>query len=143
MRTRDRKSRRESVMKKVAGIRVLFAVAAFYDGLLGLGFLLAGPAVFQWADVTPPNHFGYVQFPGALLVVFALMFLAVARRPVENRRLIPYGILLKVSYAGVVLYYWFAVGIPLLWKPFAVADIIFVVAFAWAYIALGSRTQEQ
>ena len=86
---------------KTATVSGLFFVAALYDGLLGLAFLVAADRIFQWAQVTPPNHVGYVQFPGALLMIFGIMFAAIARRPRENRHLIPYGILLKVAYCGV------------------------------------------
>ena len=123
-------------MKNNPKIFFLFVVAALYDGLLGLLFLFAANAVFQWLKVTPPNHLGYVQFPGALLVVFALMFLAVAMNPVKNRNLIPYGILLKVSYCTVVFFHWFTTGIPGMWKPFAIFDLIFMVLFIWAYMHL-------
>ncbi len=119
-------------------ISLLFAIAAAYDGLLGLLGLFGTDWFFRTVGVTPPNHPGYVQFPAALLVVFALMFLAVARNPAKNRDLIPYGMLLKVSYAGVVIYYWLTAGLPWVWKPFAVADIVFFALFAWAYTRLGS-----
>jgi hypothetical protein len=117
-------------------IRVLFVVAALYDGILGIAFLVAAPALFEWVGVTPPNHFGYVHFPAALLIVFALMFWAIARNPLVNRGLIRYGILLKVSYCGVAFYHWFTAGIPYIWKPFAIADLAFLVVFIWAYSAL-------
>jgi len=113
-------------------IRVLFAVAALYDGLLGIAFLAAAPALFAWVGVTPPNHFGYVHFPAALLIVFALMFWTISVDPVANRGLIRYGILLKVSYCTVVFYHWFTADIPFIWKPFAIADLAFLVLFVWA-----------
>lgn len=115
----------------------LFAIAALYDGVLGLIFLAAAPAVFRACGVEPPNHFGYVHFPAALLIVFALMFVAIARAPAANRNLIPYGMLLKLSYCAVVFYHWAAAGIPAMWKPFALFDLAFLVLFAWAYAALG------
>ena len=117
-------------------IRGLFMVAALYDGILGIAFLIAAPALFEWLGVTPPNHFGYVHFPAALLIVFALLFLAIARNPVANLSLIPYGILLKVSYCAVVFYHWFTAGVPVIWKPFAIADLVFLVLFVWAYSTL-------
>lgn len=125
-------------MSKRRLVSVLFLVSALYDGLLGLAFLASPGAVFERYGVTPPNHFGYVQFPAALLVVFGLMFLAVARDPERNRNLIPYGILLKVSYCAVVTYYWTTTGVPDMWKPFAAADLVFLAAFVWAYRAAGS-----
>ncbi len=117
-------------------ISAMFVLAALYDGLFGLVGLFFGGALFGWFGVPPPNHWGYVQFPGALLVVFAIMFAAVAADPVRNRNLIPYGILLKVSYCGVVLFYWLTSDVPFMWKPFCVADLVFLFLFAWAWSAL-------
>jgi hypothetical protein len=117
-------------------IIILFIIAALYDGLLGLGFLLSADALFQGFQVPPPNHFGYVHFPAALLLVFAFMFLAIAGNPQRNRNLIPYGMLLKVSYCSVVCFYWFTTGIPSMWKPFVFYDLVFLGFFAWAYAAL-------
>ena len=117
-------------------IQSLFAASALYDGVLGIAFLFAAPALFEWVGVTPPNHFGYVHFPAALLIVFALMFLVIARNPVANLSLIPYGILLKISYCAVVFYHWLTAGVPFIWKPFAIADLAFLVLFVWADSAL-------
>lgn len=127
-------------MRTVA-VRVLFAVAALYDGLLGLAFLIAGESIFTRFGVTPPNHWGYVQFPALLLITFGLMFLQIATHPGRNRNLIPYGVALKVSYCGVVFSHWLGAGIPPLWRPFAIADLVFAVLFVWAYLATaGPRT---
>jgi len=123
-------------------IRVLFLVAALYDGILGIAFLIAAPGLFEWVGITPPNHFGYVHFPAALLIVFALMFLAIARSPVANHSLVPYGILLKVSYCAVAFFHWFAAGIPFIWKPFAIADLVFLALFFWAYSVLKKSALE-
>jgi len=124
-------------VRKKPAITLLFWISAAYDGILGLAFLIAAPALFEWAGVTPPNHFGYVHFPAALLIIFALMFVAIAREPVARRHLIPYGILLKISYCSVAFYHWFTEGIPYIWKPFAWADVVFLVLFIWAYRDLG------
>jgi len=126
-------------MKAKRAIQMLFIVAAIYDGVLGVVFLVMGAAVFEWFAVPPPNHFGYVHFPAALLIVFAVMFMAVAKNPVENRNLIPYGILLKISYCSVVLFHWITAGIPGMWKPFCIIDFAFLVCFAWAWKALGKE----
>ncbi len=123
-------------MKLPAWIRPLFAVAAVYDGVLGLVFLLAPGLPFRTFSVTPPNHMGYVQFPAALLVVFGLMFLAVARDPLRNRNLIPYGVLLKVAYSGVTVWYWVQGGVPGMWKPLAIVDVAMGALFLWAFQAL-------
>jgi hypothetical protein len=120
-------------------IRPLFYLAGLYDGFFGLAFVIAPTWALQTAGVPVPYHVGFVQFPAALLVVFAIMFFAVARRPSENRNLIPYGILLKVSYCSVVFAYWILGRITWIWKPFAIADVVFGVLFWLAYRKLGER----
>src|SRR4051794_27801029 len=126
-------------MTRLLPLRGFFWIACAYDALLGLAFLLAGPALFTRFAITPPNHWGYVQFPALLLIVFGGMFAAVAIRPEANRNLIPYGILLKLSYAGTVIAYWLTSDLPWIWKPFAIADLVFAAVFLWAYRLLPRR----
>jgi len=127
-------------MKNPLWIVLLFAIAAAYDGVLGFGFLAAPDYPFKVFHVTPPNHMGYVQFPAALLLIFALMFVAIAIDPAKNRNLIIYGILLKVAYCGVTLAHWLTTDIPDMWKPFTIVDLVMGLLFIWAYAALSSAT---
>jgi len=120
-------------------IRVLFGIAGAYDFLLGLAFLGYGPSLFEAAGVPPPNHWGYLQFASLLLMTFGVMFFAVAASPKANRNLIPYGILLKLSYTAVVAYHWAVSDVPLLFKPFAIIDAVMLVLFAVAYGELGRQ----
>jgi hypothetical protein len=128
-------------MKTLKWIQALFALAALYDGVLGVVFLVAPAWAYGQVGVTPPNHWGYVRFPAALLIVFTLMFAAIAADPVRNRNLIPYGIGLKVSYCAVTIGYWVTAGVPGIWKPFAVIDLAMIALFAWAWVTLGSARQ--
>jgi hypothetical protein len=122
-------------VKSIQSIRALFVVGGLYDGVLGLAFLLAGPEIYGHFNISQPNHPGYLQFPALLLLVFAWMFFAVAFNPSANRNLIFYGIFLKLSYSGIVFYYWMTSGVPAIWKPFAVIDLAFAALFAWAIAA--------
>jgi hypothetical protein len=126
--------------KTLRPISALFFFAALYDGILGVLFLTAPGAIFHAVDVAPPNHPAYVQFPAALLIVFALIFVRVAREPIANRSFIIYGILLKVSFFGLAFWYWFSAGIPGFWKPFAVIDFVMCGLFAWSHLALRARS---
>ncbi len=128
-------------MNTTRSTRILFLIAALYDGLLGLAFLFVPSLVFELVNVSPPNHLGYVHFPAALLLVFTWMFVDIAQNPHERIRLIRYGILLKVSYCGVIFYHWLGEGLPTIWKPFAIMDLIFIVLFIWAYRTLSSAKQ--
>lgn len=124
-------------------ITLLFLIAAIYDGALGLVFLVAPASLFDAFHVSPPNHFGYVQFPALLLMIFALMFLEVAVNPMANRRLIPYGMMLKGAYSGLTFFYWLREGVPLIWKPFALIDAVMLVLFYLAFQSLGLRASPE
>lgn len=114
-------------------VRCIFLVAALYDFLIGLAFLLFGPQLFETAGVPQPNHWAYIQFGALLLIVFGIMFFAVAFDPVANRNLMPFGLLLKLAYTGLVAYYWATTDCPLLFKPFAIIDAAMFVLFLLAY----------
>ena len=118
-------------------IRILFLVAALYDFVLGSAFLFAGPELFNRFSVPPPNHWGYISFCCLMLMIFGLMFLCVAINPRGYRCLIPFGILLKIAYSGIVGFYWATEGVPLAFKPFLVVDVLMLVLFAWAWLSLG------
>ncbi|MDH3339266.1 MAG: hypothetical protein OEM76_15785, partial [Gammaproteobacteria bacterium] len=93
-------------------VKGLFIIAAIYDGVLGLLFLIAPGLAFEMFEVVPPNHFGYVQFPALLLLIFAAMFYRVSQDPVPNRFIMLYGVALKTSYSGIVFYYMLTTGVP-------------------------------
>lgn len=130
-------------MRKDKWIPTVFFVAAAYDGILGLLFLFIPRAIFDLWGVRPPYHMGYIQFPAALLIVFAWLFITIAREPIGNRNLIPFGIGLKVSYCVVVFWYWLFSDISLMWKPFAVFDAIFGVLFYLAYKRVGQEVPNE
>jgi uncharacterized membrane protein YhaH (DUF805 family) len=130
-------------MKTPTWIPILFALTALYDGLLGLLFLIAPGYPFERFDVTPPNHIGYVQFPAAVLLIFALMFVRIALDPRRHRDLILYGFLLKVAYVAVSGWHWFSAGIPGMWKPLTMIDAVTAVLFVVAYMLLGGPGAEK
>ena len=70
------------------------------------------------------------------------MFMAVAMRPAANRNLIGYGILLKICFAGTVIWHWRQAGVPELWKPFAFIDMLFAVLFLWAIWRVGRTSRK-
>lgn len=122
-------------------IKPLFYVAALYDGLLGILFLFAWRAVYQSFGVTLPNHGGYVQFPALLLIIFGALFLRIARNPVANRDLIPYGIALKIAYSGIVFWYALRTGVPRMFVWYAWIDLVFLILFLVARQSLRPAKQ--
>ena len=124
-------------MKSTSLFTVLFVIAALFDGVLGFAFLFAAPALFETLGLPPLANWGYLHFSAALLLVFALMFVAIARAPIANRNLIPYGMLLKVAFCSVALYHWATQGVEDVWKQIAFIDLAFLALFVWAYLELG------
>jgi len=124
-------------------IRALFILSGLYDAVLGLGFLVAWSRIFHHFGIVPPNHPGYVQFSALLLIIFGIMFFAIAVNPMANRNLIPFGVLLKFSYTGIVVYYWLSSGVPGIWKPFAIVDVVFAALFLWSYAALCPKAAKE
>ena len=124
-------------------IRPLFLLAAAYDGILGLAFIVAPAGIFAMYGVEPPNHMAYVQFPAMLLILFAIMFYRVATDPVANRELILYGCGLKIAYCSLAFWYMFTTSIPSMWVPWAYADLVFLVLFVLSYRSIGSHPQAE
>jgi hypothetical protein len=117
-------------------IRPLFLIAALYDFLLGVIFLLAWRAIYARFGITLPNHPAYIQFAAALIAIFGIGFWFVSRAPERNRDIIKLGILLKIAYSATVLFYQSQSAIPAMWVPFAWIDFAFMIAFFAALRAL-------
>ena len=116
-------------MNKHISIRIPFYASAVYDGVLGILLLFFSEPVLKMFDIVPPNHSGYLQFPASLLIVFSLMYFQIAKDPLKNVNLVPYGILLKVSDCLVVSCNWIFASVPDMWKPLEFYDMIFLVLF--------------
>jgi hypothetical protein len=114
-------------------IKPLFVIAAIYDAVLGLAFLFFAAPIFSLYGVEPPNHPAYVQFPALLLLIFAAIFIRIAKDPKGQRTLIPYGMALKASYSGLTFWHELTGGVPSMWVPWAWADLGFLLAFIIAW----------
>jgi hypothetical protein len=111
--------------------------SGIYDGVLGLAFLVFPVTIYRVAQVTPPNHWGYIRFLALLLLIFAGMFFAIAANPQKRREQMLYGMALKISYAATVFAYQLQPGgIPALWVPWAWADLVFLILFWWSWRSL-------
>ncbi len=53
----------------------------------------------------------------------------------------PFGTEWFFGTVGVVIYYWVTTELPWVWKPFAVADVVFLALFWWAYTRLRARAR--
>lgn len=113
--------------------KILYNIAGAYDFILGALFLGFSSQLFQLLDIVPPNHYGYIHFPALLLMIFGFMFFRIAKKPKQNKGLIIYGILLKISYCSVVFGHYVFDTIPSVWVIMGVCDFVFLLAFIWSY----------
>ncbi len=82
------------------------------------------------------NHLQVIDLAGVaetLLVRGAGSGYAVVKSPLR-----------KVNAKGmaVVFLHWFGPGIPDMWKPFAIADTVFAIAFVWSWVSLGGLARQ-
>jgi hypothetical protein len=115
---------------------MLFAIAAWYDIVLGAVFGLFFKPIYERFNSTLPNHDAYVQLPALFILIFGIGFLLVSKDPVQNRAIIPLGILMKAAFCLVVFgHLLFGASIPF-YIPFAVMDVFFAAWFIAAYSAV-------
>jgi len=129
----------KQLLVKTNWIRWVFASSALYDGILGLVFLSGPGRVFDAFHVRRPNHFGYVQFPALLLIIFAGMFARIDFDPQRLRELMLYGAGVKAAYCSVVFYHHIFGNIPQLWVPLAYAGLAFLALFLAAWMQTRPR----
>ncbi|HEX4308425.1 MAG TPA: hypothetical protein VHZ25_00285 [Acidobacteriaceae bacterium] len=123
-------------------VRIVLILCGIFDGLVGTIFAIAPATMFRLFTVAPPNHYGYVQFPALLLIIFAVIFFRAAADPIGRRDTILYGVALKASYSGLVFWYQLHGGVPSLWIPWAWTDAVCLVLLllGWFSVRPGSKT---
>ena len=109
--------------------KLLFAAAGVFNFAVGLPLLLA-PAQGVAMGVAPPSSMLFVQLSGALIVMFGVSYLMVAR-DLALRPLVWLGAIGKLLAFGLLTLYWQRGEVPD--TPFVLGfgDLIFAMAFLW------------
>lgn len=115
--------------------RILFAVAAVYDFLLGLTFTFFPSRAFDALGIRDklPAFGGYLTLLGAFVFVIGVAYFLMAIGDLRrNRDLILIGTLYKLAYCSTAFYYWSAGNLPhvAFAALFGVADAVFFVLMA-------------
>ena len=117
-------------------VKALFLIGSIYDIFAGLGFALFFKPIYEMFNVELPNHAGYVQLCGLLIMIFGIGFYLVYKDPVRNLSLIMLGILMKAAFVIVVFGHTLLGSVPVLYVPFAGADLLFLLLFIAAYVGV-------
>lgn len=119
--------------------RGVFFVAALYDLILGVAFLLLYPWIYGLLGIPLPTEPAYLQMAAAFVVVQGIMYVLVYRDMERNRDLILVGAIYKAAYAVVSLYHLGVGDLPHgLFAVFGVLDIGFMILFAMSLGRLGA-----
>lgn len=123
---------------KLKTIKTFFVIAGFYDLILGFAFAFLWSKIYSWANVSPqflPGHSGYMNLLGLMVLIFGIGFLMVAANPVTMRAAAILGLLFKIAYVAVVIYYAVGIGLPTtLFLIFAIIDIGFALGIIFYLI---------
>jgi hypothetical protein len=107
-----------------------FLVAALYDGILGAGFFIFYNPLFHALGIALPNNTSYIHITTAYIFVQGVSYWFVYRNPLKNVDIVKVGIVYKIIYVGLALYY-LAIGqlLSAVFAWLAVTDLIFLVFF--------------
>jgi hypothetical protein len=119
----------------------LFWLVGVYDFGLGIAFLLFYEPLFEALDIAKPETGAYVHLAAALIAIQGVGYFLVARRPRRNVDLVLIGVLYKLAYSGLALYYWLIDEAPheiFLW--FGLVDALILTAFV-AFLLVARRDE--
>ncbi len=110
--------------------RAVFRVAAVYDVVLGIVFFFFYAPIFDALGIQRPENTSYIHITSAYVFMQGLGYWFVARDMLRNIDLVRLGVIYKVIYVGLAVYY-LATGELLheVFTWFAVADLVFLALF--------------
>ncbi len=112
------------------GWKPFFLIAGLYDVLLGLAFLVFGEQILEWVGMDLPPHIAYIQLAAVFIAVQGLSYLLVWMEPTRYLGLVMIGVVYKIAYAGLALWYLIIDELPsAFFIPWAIIDIVFLVGF--------------
>ncbi len=95
-------------MSAVAGHwRVVFAIAALFNLVIGVGLLFFADALLRALGMDAPTSPLFVQLAGGLIATFGLAYALAARDPMRNREIVLLG---AIGKAPVPLLVWLNVA---------------------------------
>ena len=113
-----------------AGWRAFFLVAALYDIVLGLVFVVAGERILSAIGMALPPHVAYIQLAAVFIFVQGLSYWLAYRDPLGNLGIVRVGVAYKAAYAGLAAWYLVIGALPsVFFVPWAIIDLGFLVGF--------------
>jgi hypothetical protein len=109
--------------------KIFFLIASIYDLILGIVFFFFYTMVYNYFDVTLPVYPMYLQMAAAFVIAMGVGYYFVYKNLYRNIDLVKLGVVYKLTYSGVAIYFYFANLANILFLWFAMIDIIFMIFF--------------
>ncbi len=85
--------------------KAVFLVAALYDVVLGVGFFFLYKPLFDNLNIALPNNTSYIHLTAGFVFVQGIGYWFVYRNMLRNVDLVKMGIVYKVIFSAVAVYY--------------------------------------
>lgn len=110
--------------------KAVFLVAALYDAVLGVAFFFLYKPIFDTLGIALPNNTSYIHLSAGFIFVQGVGYWFVYRNMLRNVDLVKLGVVYKVIYSAVAVYY-LAIGelLDAAFAWFAVFDVAFAALF--------------
>jgi hypothetical protein len=115
--------------KKESGYKKLFLIAAIYDLLLGLIFFLFYNQIYSIFNIQSTDYPMYLQLSAAFVIAMGVGYYFVYKNLYRNVDLVKLGIVYKIVYSGLTIYFFIFGPAHYLFLIFAIIDIIFIAYF--------------
>lgn len=121
----------------------LFLVAAIYDFVLGIIFFFFYASIFNFFNITIPDYPAYLQMSAAFVIAMGVGYYFVYKNLYRNIDLVKLGVVYKLAYSSVSIYFYFTniANIVFLW--FAIFDLIFMAFFIWFLVYASTKTDRR
>lgn len=104
-----------------------FRIVGVYDVLLGLSFIFFYKNIYQALEITLPNHAGYIVVPALFVICGGVGEFLIAKNSLRNIDLVVVRLLMKVSFASAILFFYFTIGVPTIFLVISAISIISVI----------------
>jgi hypothetical protein len=119
-----------SIDRPASSWRTFFLVAALYDIVLGVVFVVAGEQILVAIGMELPPHVAYIQLAAIFIFVQGLSYWLAYRDPFGNLGIVRVGVAYKAAYAGLAAWYLVIGRLPsVFFIPWAIVDLAFLVGF--------------
>lgn len=110
--------------------KIVFAIAAAYDLILGLAFFFFYKSTYAMFEIELPETEAYLQLAAAFVFAQGILYYFVYRNLRRNVDIVKVAIAYKIAYAWVALYNWATGELPHeIFAVFGLIDIVFIAFF--------------